>query len=323
MGGSKQSNVEEQFPLENGALLRDARSHRSRLSRRDQPVNVHRMKFDGGTWWHTAAVIVAMSGCGSRASDDSVRRGTLTPRADGPADLHARDSATKSSSTRETPFPFAPAGRRRARVGVDGALPLLRVDAIVPRRSARTPGLTDGRSCVTSLRPPRRHCQSSPARPDAEGGGRAAGKLAAGDSSVGYDVGNRGGQDRDGEPSELTGGVGGGARGRQADVSTRFAAGVFCARTAYTPLANTTFGAIIDSMAQLIVRNIEDELVDALKKRAAENGRSAEAEHRELLRASLLNRQNRNLKQHLLEMPDVGDDLDFEVPRSAARDVEL
>lgn len=76
-------------------------------------------------------------------------------------------------------------------------------------------------------------------------------------------------------------------------------------------------------MAQLIVRNIEDELVDALKKRAAENGRSAEAEHRELLRASLLNRQNRNLKQHLLEMPDVGDDLDFEVPRSAARDVEL
>ena len=41
-------------------------------------------------------------------------------------------------------------------------------------------------------------------------------------------------------------------------------------------------------MAQLTVRNISNEVVSALKKRAAANGRSAEAEHRALLRAALL-----------------------------------
>jgi plasmid stability protein len=37
-------------------------------------------------------------------------------------------------------------------------------------------------------------------------------------------------------------------------------------------------------MAQLIVRRLEPEIVDALRKRAAERGRSMEAEHREILR---------------------------------------
>ena len=41
-------------------------------------------------------------------------------------------------------------------------------------------------------------------------------------------------------------------------------------------------------MAQLTVRKISPEVVSALKRRAAVNGRSAEAEHREILRASLL-----------------------------------
>ena len=41
-------------------------------------------------------------------------------------------------------------------------------------------------------------------------------------------------------------------------------------------------------MAQLTVRKISRELVDALERRAAANGRSTEAEHREILRASLL-----------------------------------
>lgn len=40
-------------------------------------------------------------------------------------------------------------------------------------------------------------------------------------------------------------------------------------------------------MAQLTVRNVSREVVGALKQRAAANGRSAEAEHREILRASL------------------------------------
>ncbi len=76
-------------------------------------------------------------------------------------------------------------------------------------------------------------------------------------------------------------------------------------------------------MAQLIVRNIEEEVVEALKLRAARHGRSAEAEHREVLRATLLRQPSTSLKEHLLAMPEVGDDADFELPRKAARRVDL
>ena len=41
-------------------------------------------------------------------------------------------------------------------------------------------------------------------------------------------------------------------------------------------------------MAQLTVRKVPHQIVDSLKKRAAANGRSAEAEHREILREALL-----------------------------------
>jgi plasmid stability protein len=41
-------------------------------------------------------------------------------------------------------------------------------------------------------------------------------------------------------------------------------------------------------MAQLTVRNVDDRVVRALKRRAADHGRSAEAEHREILRRALL-----------------------------------
>jgi plasmid stability protein len=40
-------------------------------------------------------------------------------------------------------------------------------------------------------------------------------------------------------------------------------------------------------MASLHVRNIEDDIVARLKERAAQNGRSAEAEHRAILREAL------------------------------------
>ncbi len=39
--------------------------------------------------------------------------------------------------------------------------------------------------------------------------------------------------------------------------------------------------------SNLHVRNLEDEVVARLKRRAARNGRSAEAEHREILRQAL------------------------------------
>jgi plasmid stability protein len=41
-------------------------------------------------------------------------------------------------------------------------------------------------------------------------------------------------------------------------------------------------------MAQLTVRNVDDRVVRALKQRAAAHGRSAEAEHREILRAAVV-----------------------------------
>ena len=41
-------------------------------------------------------------------------------------------------------------------------------------------------------------------------------------------------------------------------------------------------------MAQLTVRNLAPEVVGALKRRAAARGKSAEAEHRDILRQALL-----------------------------------
>jgi len=77
-------------------------------------------------------------------------------------------------------------------------------------------------------------------------------------------------------------------------------------------------------MAQLIVRNLDEELVRQLKVRAARRGRSAEAEHREILRDALKARgTGKTLKQRLLEMPAVGDDADFARRRDVGRRTRL
>jgi plasmid stability protein len=77
-------------------------------------------------------------------------------------------------------------------------------------------------------------------------------------------------------------------------------------------------------VAQLIVRNIDEELVRLLKIRAAQRGRSAEAEHRHILREALQPQsKGKSLKALLLEMPDVGEDADFSRRRDVAREVEL
>lgn len=73
-------------------------------------------------------------------------------------------------------------------------------------------------------------------------------------------------------------------------------------------------------MAQLIVRNVDDDLVQRLKQRAAAHGRSAEEEHRQLLRAAL---RSGGLVDRLLEMPEAGIDADFERARELPRDVSL
>lgn len=73
-------------------------------------------------------------------------------------------------------------------------------------------------------------------------------------------------------------------------------------------------------MAQLIVRNLNDGVIRRLKLRAAQNGRSAEAEHREILKTALLSpRTTKTLKDLLLGIPDTGEDGDFEPPPSEPR----
>jgi len=65
------------------------------------------------------------------------------------------------------------------------------------------------------------------------------------------------------------------------------------------------------NVAQLMVRNLSDDLVKALKRRAAKNNRSAEQEHREILQAALRGPRRRRLAEVLAAMPNVGEDLDF------------
>jgi plasmid stability protein len=77
-------------------------------------------------------------------------------------------------------------------------------------------------------------------------------------------------------------------------------------------------------MAQLLVRGVDGDLVQQLKLRAARNGNSAEEEHRRILREVLSSpRPPRTLKDLLLEIPDVGEDADFERSVDRGRAVDL
>jgi len=64
-------------------------------------------------------------------------------------------------------------------------------------------------------------------------------------------------------------------------------------------------------VANLVVRNLEQQIVNALKQRAARHGRSAEAEHRLLLEESLLRPKGKSFAEALAAMPNVGKDEDF------------
>lgn len=65
-------------------------------------------------------------------------------------------------------------------------------------------------------------------------------------------------------------------------------------------------------MANLVVRNLNAEIVQALKERATRHQRSAEAEHRAILEQVLLQPKRKSLAQVLASMPNVGRDEDFE-----------
>lgn len=72
---------------------------------------------------------------------------------------------------------------------------------------------------------------------------------------------------------------------------------------------------------QLVVRNVDEGLVRALKRRASRHGRSAEAEHREILRDALAaDIERASFKHALASMPDVGTDDDFAFERDLPRD---
>jgi antitoxin FitA len=77
-------------------------------------------------------------------------------------------------------------------------------------------------------------------------------------------------------------------------------------------------------MAQLLVRDIEGDVVRELKIRAARHGRSAEEEHRQILREALRGHGPvKPLKQLLLEMPDVGENRDFGRLEDHGRPIEF
>jgi plasmid stability protein len=84
------------------------------------------------------------------------------------------------------------------------------------------------------------------------------------------------------------------------------------------------------AMAQLLVRNLPESLVKKLKRRAVENGVSAEEEHRRILRSFFSppkrkkavkanSKKPYTFDDHLLAMPDVGEDwmFDRKDPRNA------
>jgi plasmid stability protein len=79
----------------------------------------------------------------------------------------------------------------------------------------------------------------------------------------------------------------------------------------------------VTTVAQLIVRSLQPEVVAELRKRAARSGRSAEAEHREILRAALRPGGATSFKELLAQMPAVGEDSDFTRAKTKPRRVRL
>ena len=71
-------------------------------------------------------------------------------------------------------------------------------------------------------------------------------------------------------------------------------------------------------MPDLLVRGVDEEIVRALKERAVAHGRSAEAEHREILVAALVHPRKRSFAEVLASIPDVGVDADFERVQSGS-----
>ena len=68
----------------------------------------------------------------------------------------------------------------------------------------------------------------------------------------------------------------------------------------------------VSEMANLIVRNVDEAIVKALKARAGVEGISAEAEHRKILERALLRPAKKSFADVLRTIPMVGEDSDFD-----------
>lgn len=64
-------------------------------------------------------------------------------------------------------------------------------------------------------------------------------------------------------------------------------------------------------MPDLLVRNIDDEIIAALKAQAAKHGISTEEEHRSILQQALLGLEKKSFTEALKAIPNVGEDADF------------
>ena len=62
----------------------------------------------------------------------------------------------------------------------------------------------------------------------------------------------------------------------------------------------------------LVVRNLGEDIALALEQLAASHGRSAEAEHREILKSALQEPMGRSVALIFWSMPNVGEDADFD-----------
>jgi antitoxin FitA len=65
-------------------------------------------------------------------------------------------------------------------------------------------------------------------------------------------------------------------------------------------------------MPSLVVRNLDESIINALKARAVAHHRSTEAEHRAILAEFLLSPQRKTFAEALANMPSVGIDTDFQ-----------
>ncbi|HEY3597846.1 MAG TPA: DNA-binding protein [Paraburkholderia sp.] len=64
-------------------------------------------------------------------------------------------------------------------------------------------------------------------------------------------------------------------------------------------------------MPNLLVRGLDESLVQNLREQAAAHGRSVEAEHRDILAQALHHPKKLSFAELLMSMPDVGEDADF------------